>query len=246
MPFLPLDSPKALEFIGKVLPAGAHLISGALRADPPNPNRPETRRIYNSLIAFGAGGHPVAIYDKIHLVPFGEYLPLNTWLDAIGLEPLTRRRGGFTAGPRPRPLMALPRASVFAPLICYEAIFPRAIVQGDERPAFLVNVTNDGWFGNTTGPRQHLHQARVRAVEEGLPLLRVANNGISAVVDGRGRILHRLDLDVVGVIDARVPPAMAPTLYSRFGDLWFALMLLFGMSALFGARLLIGRASAIP
>ncbi len=246
MPFLPLDSPKALELIGNVLPAGAHLISGALRADPPDPSRPEVqRRLYNSLIAFGAGGKPAAIYDKIHLVPFGEYLPLNAWLDAIGLEPLTRRRGGFTVGPSPRPLMALPNAPAFAPLICYEAIFPRAIIQGSERPSFLLNVTNDGWFGNTTGPRQHLHQARVRAVEEGLPLLRVANNGISAVVDGRGRILHRLELDVVGVIDARVPPAMAPTLYSRFGDLWFALMLICGVLIVLAARQR-GRATAIP
>lgn len=246
MPFLPLDSPRALELIGKALPKGTHLISGALRADLPDPSRPEAqRRLYNSLIAFGAGGQVVAVYDKIHLVPFGEYLPLNTWLDAIGLEPLTRRRGGFTVGPYPRPLMSLPNTPAFAPLICYEAIFPRAIVQGDERPSFLLNVTNDGWFGNTTGPRQHLHQARVRAAEEGLPLLRVANNGISAVVDGRGRILHRLGLDVVGVIDARVPRAMAPTPYSRFGDLWFALMLICGVLAVCGARLLAGRATAI-
>jgi len=247
MPFLPLDSPRALELIGKALPAGAFLVSGALRADPPDPSRPEVqRRLYNSLIAFGAGGRPVAIYDKIHLVPFGEYLPLNTWLDAIGLEPLTRRRGGFTVGPHPRPLMSLPRAPSFAPLICYEAIFPRAIVQGKERPGFLLNVTNDGWFGNTTGPRQHFHQARVRAAEEGLPLLRVANNGISAVVDGHGRILHWLGLDVVGVIDARVPPAMAPTLYSRFGDLGFALMLLCGVLIVLAGRLRTGRATAIP
>jgi len=246
MPFLPLDSPRALELIGKVLPEGTHLISGALRADPPDPSRPdEQRRLYNSLIAFGAGGRAVAIYDKIHLVPFGEYLPLNTWLDAIGLEPLTRRRGGFTVGPSPRPLMSLPNAPPFAPLICYEAIFPRAVVQGSERPSFLLNVTNDGWFGNTTGPRQHLHQARVRAVEEGLPLLRVANNGISAVIDGRGRVLYRLELDVVGVIDARVPPAMAPTLYSRFGDFWFALILICGLLVVFGARLLTGRATPV-
>lgn len=246
MPFLPLDAPQALDLIAKVLPAGAHLISGALRADPPDPSRPGLqRRIYNSLIAFGPGGQAVAIYDKIHLVPFGEYLPLNDWLDAIGLEPLTRRRGGFTPGPTPRPLMSLPRAPTFAPLICYEAIFPRAIIQGSERPAFLLNVTNDGWFGNTTGPRQHLHQARVRAVEEGLPLLRVANNGISAVIDARGRVLHRLDLDVVGVIDARLPPPMAPTIYSRLGDLSFALLLLCGVIVVFGGRLFTGRTAGI-
>lgn len=246
MPFLPLDAPQALDLIAKVLPAGAHLISGALRADPPDPSRPHLqRRIYNSLIAFGPGGLAVAIYDKIHLVPFGEYLPLNDWLDAIGLEPLTRRRGGFTSGPIPRPLLTVPGAPTFAPLICYEAIFPRAVVQGSERPAFLLNVTNDGWFGNTTGPRQHLHQARVRAVEEGLPLLRVANNGISAVIDARGRVLHRLDLDVVGVIDARLPPPMAPTIYSRFGDLWFTLLLICGVFVVFGGRLFAGRAAGI-
>jgi apolipoprotein N-acyltransferase len=246
MPFLPLETPVALEELAKALPEGTHLLSGGLRADPPDPSRPGVpHRIYNSLIAFGAGAKPVAIYDKIHLVPFGEYLPLNTLLDAIGLEPLTRRRGGFTPGPDPRPLMTLPRMASFSPLICYEAIFPRAIVQGEERPSFLVNVTNDGWFGNTTGPRQHLQQARVRAVEEGLPLLRVANNGISALIDARGRVLHRLDLDVVGVIDARVPPAMPPTVYSRIGDLLFAFMLLCGAAVVFARQLWQARAPGI-
>ena len=246
MPFLPLDSPVALEHIAKALPDGTHLLSGALRADPLDAARPNApRRFYNSLIAFDAGGTAVAIYDKIHLVPFGEYLPLNALLDTIGLEPLTRRRGGFTPGPIPRPLMSLPRARTFAPLICYEAIFPHAIIQGRERPAYLVNVTNDGWFGDTTGPRQHLHQARVRAVEEGLPLLRVANNGISAVIDARGRILQRLELDVVGVIDARVPPAGAPTPYGRFGDLWFALILLLGAAVVLAGRIWHRRSAAI-
>ncbi|MBN9278689.1 MAG: apolipoprotein N-acyltransferase, partial [Hyphomicrobium sp.] len=108
------------------------------------------------------------------------------------------------------------------------------------------NVTNDGWFGNTTGPRQHLHQARVRAVEEGLPLLRVANNGISAVIDARGRVLHRLDLDVVGVIDARVPAAIPPTSYARYGDLWFALMLLCGLAVVLSGRVWQPRPAGIP
>ena len=233
MPFLPLDTPQALEEIGKVVPLGAHLLSGALRTDPDDAEKPlASRRFYNSLIAFGAEGRAVAIYDKIHLVPFGEYLPLSKWLDAIGLEPLAWGRGGFSTGPSPRPLMSvLPNLS-FAPLICYEAIFPSAIVQGATRPKFLLNVTNDGWFGNTTGPRQHLHQARVRAVEEGLPLLRVANNGISAVIDAQGLILERLDLDVIGVIDARLPSPLPPTLYARFGDLAFALMLIGGLGIL--------------
>ena len=109
--------------------------------------------------------------------------------------------------------------------MCYEAIFPAAIVQGAERPGVLVNPTNDGWFGNTTGPRQHLHQARVRAAEEGIPILRVANNGISAVIDARGAVRQRLDLDVKGVIDAVVPGALAPPPYARLGDGPFAAML---------------------
>ncbi len=231
MPFLPLDTPEAIELIGKLLPLGTHLLSGALRADPPPapPKSDDERRLYNTLLAFGTEGKPIAAYDKIHLVPFGEFLPLYTFLNTIGLEPLTERGAGFTPGPMPRALIKLPRIPPFAPLICYEAIFPRAIIQGGERPAFLVNVTNDGWFGNTTGPRQHLHQARVRAVEEGLPLLRAANNGISAVIDAHGRVLGRLDLDVVGVIDARLPAALAPTVYGRFGDLGFVLLLAAGL-----------------
>ena len=153
---------------------------------------------------FGAQGSLVASYDKIHLVPFGEYLPLQPVLEAIGLRPLTRARGRFETGVTPRPLLRVPGLPAAAPIICYEAIFPRAIVEGGERPGLMLNVTNDGWFGNTTGPRQHFHQARVRAVEEGLPLIRAANNGISAMIDARGRVTARLDLDVRGVVDADV------------------------------------------
>ena len=246
MPFLPLDTPEAIELIGKLLPAGTHLVSGALRSDIPfNPEKPDAHRLFNSLLAFGAGGQLAATYDKIHLVPFGEYLPLYSLLNTIGLEPLTRRGEGFSSGPTPRPLITLPGLPSFAPLICYEAIFPRAIVQGADRPAFLANVTNDGWFGNTTGPRQHLHQARVRAVEEGLPLLRAANNGITAVIDAQGRVLDQLDLDVVGVIDARMPGALPPTVYGRFGDLVFVLMLVAGLSVVVAGTIRPGRASGI-
>jgi apolipoprotein N-acyltransferase len=164
-----------------MLPPTTHLITGALRAEPAPPGSPRPRRIFNSLIVFGEGGSLATLYDKIHLVPFGEYLPLQRQLEAIGLEQLTRLRGGFDIGVVPRPLLRVPGLPPAAPLICYEAIFPREIVQGSERPALMLNLTNDGWFGNTTGPRQHLHQARVRAVEEGLPLMRAANNGISVV-----------------------------------------------------------------
>lgn len=233
MPFLPLRAPDALAAIGRMLPRDTYLAAGALRVEesPAEGTRPRWRA-YNSLMVFGQSGQPSAIYDKIHLVPFGEYLPLQSALEAIGLEPLTRRRGGFATGVTPRPLLSIPGLPPAGPLICYEAIFPDEIVQGRQRPAFLLNVTNDGWFGNTTGPHQHLHQARVRAVEQGLPILRAANNGISAVVDAKGRALHRLELDVKGVIDSVLPGAIEPPPYALYGEWLFALMLAAASSTL--------------
>jgi apolipoprotein N-acyltransferase len=231
MPFLPLDYPDVRAAIGRLLPPSTHLITGALRAEPAPPGSPRPRRVFNSLIVFGQGGSLTALYDKIHLVPFGEYLPLQRQLEAIGLEQLTRLRGGFATGVVPRPLLRIPGLPPAAPLICYEAIFPRQIVQGSERPALMLNLTNDGWFGNTTGPRQHLHQARVRAVEEGLPLMRAANNGISAGVDAHGRLLARLGLEARGVIDVDLPAALPPPLYARLGDTIFLLLWLIGATA---------------
>jgi apolipoprotein N-acyltransferase len=231
MPFLPLDHPDVRAAIGRLLPPATHLITGALRAEPAPPGSPRPRSIFNSLLVFGQGGSLTARYDKIHLVPFGEYLPLQRQLEAIGLEQLTRLRGGFAVGVVPRPLLRVPGLPAAAPLICYEAIFPGEIVQGPERPALMLNLTNDGWFGNTTGPRQHLHQARVRAVEEGLPLVRAANNGISAGIDGNGRILARLGLDVRGVIDLALPAALPPTPYGRLGDMIFLMLWLVGAVA---------------
>lgn len=233
MPFRPLDTPGALEALGAAIPEGGHLVAGLLRVEPvPLQVSRRGRRILNSLAAFDRGGNPVAIYDKTHLVPFGEYLPFQEALEAIGLEQLTRVRGGFDVGPTPRPLLRIAGLPSFAPLICYEAIFPGTVVHSVERPAALLNVTNDGWFGNTTGPRQHLHQARVRAVEEGLPVVRSANNGISAVFDARGRTVARLDLDVAGVIDVPLPVRLPPPFYARFGDGVFAVLMLCAVAAL--------------
>ncbi len=223
MPFLPLEHPEALAAIGELLPEGTHLISGALRREATaNASPSERPRAYNSLMVFGHSGDLAAVYDKIHLVPFGEYLPVQAFLEAVGFEQLTRMRGGFTGGQVPRPLLTVGGLDATAGLICYEAIFPGEVVAPGRRPGLFINVTNDGWFGNTTGPRQHFHQARVRAVEEGLPLIRAANNGISAVVDGDGRVLHRLGLNERGVIDSDVPMARPPTLYALFGDWIFA------------------------
>lgn len=226
MPFLPLNTPDALAAIGELLPAHAQLITGALRVADTRvaglggvaDTTPARRRAYNSLMVFGEGGGLSALYDKIHLVPFGEYLPFQETLESIGLEQLTRVRGGFSVGDEPRPLISVAGLPPIAGLICYEAIFPSAVVQGSDRPGLLVNVTNDGWFGNTSGPYQHFHQSRVRAVEEGIPLVRAANNGISAVIDADGRVLARLALNERGTIDSVVPGVRPPTVYARFGD----------------------------
>jgi apolipoprotein N-acyltransferase len=229
MPFGPLDHPEALTAIGQLLPPNTYLLTGALRAV----GEGEARKAYNSLLVLGPGGGLASLYDKIHLVPFGEYLPFQTALEAMGLQSLTRQRGGFAKGPRPKSLLSVPGLPAIAPLICYEAIFPSEIVQGTERPGLLVIVTNDGWFGNSTGPPQHFHQARVRAVEQGVSVLRAGNNGISGVIDPEGRLLASLALNARGTIDSSVPSARAVPIYARWGD-WIFLGLL-------AACVLIGR-----
>jgi apolipoprotein N-acyltransferase len=220
MPFPPLDFPDAVSAIGDLLPEGTVLIAGGIRIEwtAETPRRP--RRFFNSLFAFGKGGLLLAFYDKVRLVPFGEFLPLRRLLNALGLREIASREG-YSSGPEPRPSLQVPGLPAAVPLICYEAVFPGAIVQGPQRPALIVNLTNDGWFGNTSGPRQHLHQARVRAVEEGLPLIRAANNGVSAAFDAYGRPLEQLDLNVRGVIDVPLAAALAPPPYAQFGDAAF-------------------------
>ena len=221
MPFLPLEHPEALAAIGALLPDNVSLLTGALRREAAPAGQPEgapAQRAYNSLMVFNADGVLSASYDKTHLVPFGEYLPWQATLEAIGLQQLTRLRGGFSEGVTPRPVLAVPGLPTVGGLICYEAIFPGVGAASAGRPGVLVNVTNDGWFGNTTGPRQHFHQARVRAVEEGLPLIRAANNGISAVVDSQGRVIGWVGMNVRASLDAPLPVAGEAPLYALFGD----------------------------
>jgi apolipoprotein N-acyltransferase len=231
MPFLPLQHPEALAAIGDLLPNRVQLLAGALRLKNPelrfNP-RPEG---YNSFMVFGDGGQLETVYDKIHLVPFGEYLPLQHTLETIGLEQLAHWRGGFSVGVSPRPLLTIRGLPPTIALICYEAIFPGDVVEGSARPGLLINVTNDGWFGETTGPLQHFHKARVRAVEEGLPLIRAANNGISAVVDPHGRVVAMLGVNARGTIDASLPSALTLTTYVRLRDWTFVALALFFASA---------------
>lgn len=182
---------------------GVPVLAGSIRFD--RQGRPR-----NSLIVVEGPGPPLAIYDKWHLVPFGEYQP--EWLPLpIQVVP----GGGFKAGPGPRTL-TVPGLPPFGPLICYEAIFSGQII-GRTRPDWLVNITNDAWFGNTAGPRQHLAAARMRAVEEGLPLLRAANTGISAAFTARGREIGRLAWGRRGYLMVRLPGHLAATFYARFG-----------------------------
>jgi apolipoprotein N-acyltransferase len=166
----------------------------------------------------------LSVYDKLHLVPFGEFLPFQDWMEKLGFEQLTKVQGGFIPGTLHHPLV-IPHAPRVLPLICYEAIFPGVVAPGDDRPGWIVNVTNDGWFGISTGPYQHLQQARVRAIEQGLPLVRAANTGISAVIDPVGRIVARLGLGIEGVLDSGLPSVIRPTAYARVGDLPAAVMI---------------------
>lgn len=238
MPFFPLEAPKALEEIAAVLPSGVTLITGALRREDPSASAAQSK-VFNSILAFDDAATLKAQFDKIHLVPFGEYLPAEKMLTAFGLKKLTAGRGAFASGRFPRPLLTVAGLPPIAALVCYEVLFPQEIVQSGDRPGLLLNVTNDGWFGNSTGPRQHFHQSRVRAVEQGAPLVRAANNGISAVVDSHGRIIAELGMNVRGVIDSGLPKASAQPPYARYGDLIFAgLLIAAALAATLGRRTL--------
>lgn len=224
-PFFLEREADALARIADLLPPGVVLITGAARAE----QRGGVQNVYNSIRVIGDDGAILSTYDKAHLVPFGEYLPFQDFLESLGFRQLTKVRGGFTPGTGRRAL-AIPRLPLAAPLICYEVIFPGRVIPDGRRPSLLLNLTNDAWFGITPGPYQHFAQARLRTIEEGLPLVRSANNGISAVVDPYGRITAQLPLGREGVLDATLPRPAGTTLYARLGDipvLLTALLLIF-------------------
>lgn len=224
-PFYLIRDREALAEIGALLPEGTTLITGAIRPDTPRLGRQDSR-VFNSAYVIDHRGVIVDTYDKVHLVPFGEYLPFHDQLEAMGLEAITRIRGGFSAGTRRR-TMDIPAGPPVGILICYETIFPGAATAPDRRPQWLLNLTNDAWFGLTPGPYQHLHQSLVRAIEEGLPMVRAANSGISAVIDPLGRTVASLALGTAGVLDTGLPRALPITVYGRTGDapLWVILAL---------------------
>ncbi|MBV8242761.1 MAG: apolipoprotein N-acyltransferase [Hyphomicrobiales bacterium] len=256
-PFFLTREPDALAQIAALLPSETVLITGAIRAPETAVNAPVTRA-YNSIYVIDHHGSILSVYDKVHLVPFGEYLPLQGLLERLGLMQLTKVRGGFIPGEHRRTQPA-PGAPNFLPLVCYEIIFPGnavprserkgwlyrhvgryfdwpSVTGSGERPGWLLNLTNDGWFGASAGPYQHFQQARIRAIEEGLPLVRAANSGISAVVDPLGRIVKSLPLGAEGVLDAPLPQPVAATLYARWGDALVGVVVAIAFLGVLGSR----------
>jgi apolipoprotein N-acyltransferase len=212
-PFFLANTPDALAAIGAALPDRTTLVTGAARIQSQARDN-QSARYTNSIHVIDSQGVILGSYDKVRLVPFGEYLPFQAMLEKWGINQLTNLPGGFTPGDRPRTL-TLPNGLKMGGLVCYEAIFPWKIIDHEQKPDFLVNVTNDAWFGYTPGPYQHLAQARVRAIETGLPVIRAANTGISAIIDTYGRIVSSLPLGETAVIDGWIPQALPSTIYAR-------------------------------
>lgn len=256
-PFLILQTPAALARIDQVLPDQTLLLTGAVRAKPPErsfSDTPPKLKFFNSLLIFDDKAQRQQVYDKQRLVPFGEFMPFGDILEQWGITNLVNIPGGFADGSNGNLINftqinsahpTLPPASV---LICYEAIFPGSFelsssthnnaAATDSRAEWLLNVTNDAWFGELAGPYQHFHQARLRAVEQGLPMARVANTGISAMIDPYGRIVQKIGLGETGIIDVALPKPLNSTGYSKSRDLTFAIFMALFCSLLFACTLI--------
>lgn len=223
VPYIIEQTPGLSETLGLAAPPEGLLLTGAPRSGS---TEIKPYRLWNSLLAINPQGNIIATYDKFHLVPFGEYVPFREYLP---VNKLTSGRQDFSPGSgiKTLKLNGLPPVSI---LICYEVIFSGRVV-ANKRPSWLLNITNDGWFGISSGPHQHFAAARLRSVEEGLPMVRVANTGISGVIDGYGRIIQMLGLGKNGIIDSKLPTALeVSTPYSRLGDVMtlFIILLFFG------------------
>ncbi len=228
---LPVMLERADDALGMVADAaaGAQVVVGLQRGGEGT--------YFNSLALLNGEGQLAQVYDKHHLVPFGEYMPAAAVFKRWNIAGLAARAdGGYTPGPGPT-LLEMGKLGLALPLICYEAVFPQDVYRSPSRPDFLLQITNDAWFGKWSGPYQHLAQARIRAIEQGLPMLRAANTGVSAVIDGAGRIVADLDLGVAGKVDAPLPAPLRVTVYSRFGDLPTLILLIVLCIGLFRPRL---------
>jgi len=206
--------------LAKLADHGGYVFAGAIRRSPPD----QPFEVWNSLQVVSRDG-VIGVYDKRHLVPFGEFLPMRWLLGRLGLQALAQSSIDFSAG-QSNGILELPHRPEVRALICYEAIFANEIILSGDRPSWLLNITNDAWFGTSAGPYQHFAAARARAIEQGLPLVRAANSGISALVDPYGRVIKQLGLGVAGVLDGPLPVGLPQVpLYGRFGDLILLLLL---------------------
>ncbi|WP_237478239.1 apolipoprotein N-acyltransferase [Lichenibacterium dinghuense] len=224
-PFILSRDPDALDAIGRILPKDTVLVTGAARVEGSQTSAKDPPRYFNAIQVLGhdPGTGTAAVgdtYDKVHLVPFGEYMPFIGLMERLGISQFVPIPGGFTPGTRHR-LLRVPGLPPVVPAVCYEAIFSGGLLPpGDEGldRGVILNVSDDGWFGRTAGPWQHLAQARLRAVEQGLPLIRAANTGVSAIVDPYGRILQELPLGEAGVLDGFLPQSLGPTAFSEMNQ----------------------------
>ncbi|MEM6373669.1 MAG: apolipoprotein N-acyltransferase [Pseudomonadota bacterium] len=227
LPYLAENAQVVFDLIGEAA-RGAPVVLGIQRSAGGN--------YFNSLVVLDAAGQVQQTYDKHHLVPFGEYMPAEWFFRRIEVGGLAARaQGGYTAGPGPA-LLDFGPLGMALPLICYEAVFAHDVGNAPARPAFLMQLTNDAWFGARSGPQQHLAQARMRAIEQGLPMVRAANTGISAVIAPDGRVTASLALDTAGYLDAVLPAPAPPTLYARTGDLPWVILLIGAAVLLLGRR----------
>lgn len=225
VPVLLEEAESTLAYISEQA-GGAPLLLGIQRS--------EGRAYYNSAAFVDGAGQVAQVYDKFHLVPFGEYMPFPAFWQRLGIQGLAARvDSGYSAGPGPGVMdLGFVRA---LPLICYEAVFPQYARPAD-RPEVLIQLTNDAWFGAYAGPYQHLAQARMRAIESGLPMVRVANTGISALIDARGQVTAALPLNEAGFLDVALPGALPPTVYARTGDLPLLVLLILLACAAIGVK----------
>ena len=232
LPLLLAEEDQLRGRIAGLLPEGSMLFTGGLHRVTGSDG---TAQIFNSLLLIGPGGAIRGRHDKVRLVPFGEFLPFSFLLEPLGIRQLANLPQGFAGGTE-EGVVAVAGAPSFAGFICYEAVFPRSWPY-PVQPNLLVNVTNDAWFGVSGGPHQHLAQARFRAIEQGVPMVRAANTGISAIVNAVGRITGSLPLQEKAILEAKLPPVLGQTAYGRFGDMLFVGLLLSFVTAILICRL---------